>query len=95
MPLSKDELGGGTEADGSRSTEYCCHCYPSGQFTQPALTAAEMVASVRHKLQSTGLPRFLARSMTKGIPYLRRWTQTPPSSPATANSAPAHGAPVS
>jgi hypothetical protein len=27
MPLSKDELGGGTEKDGRISTKYCSHCY--------------------------------------------------------------------
>jgi hypothetical protein len=27
MPLSRDELGGGTNADGSRSTEYYSHCF--------------------------------------------------------------------
>ncbi|WP_224768159.1 zinc ribbon domain-containing protein [Metabacillus idriensis] len=26
MPLSKDEHGGGTEADGSKSTKYCSRC---------------------------------------------------------------------
>lgn len=35
MPLSKDPLGGGTNADGSRSTEYCSHCYKTGRFTAP------------------------------------------------------------
>ena len=27
MPLSRDSLGGGTNADGSSSTEYCSHCF--------------------------------------------------------------------
>ncbi|MFF2587967.1 zinc ribbon domain-containing protein [Peribacillus butanolivorans] len=34
MPFSKDELGGGTEKDGSKSTKYCSHCYINGEFTQ-------------------------------------------------------------
>ncbi|HEY2363758.1 MAG TPA: zinc ribbon domain-containing protein [Candidatus Angelobacter sp.] len=32
MPLSKDEQGGGTEADGVRSTEFCSHCYRGGSL---------------------------------------------------------------
>jgi hypothetical protein len=39
MPFSKDEKGGGTEADGTKSALYCSHCYASGQFTQPDMTA--------------------------------------------------------
>jgi hypothetical protein len=35
MPLSKDDKGGATEADGTRSTEYCSHCYVRGTFTEP------------------------------------------------------------
>jgi hypothetical protein len=38
MPLSRDQLGGGTNADRSRSTEYCSHCYQSGRFTEPNIS---------------------------------------------------------
>jgi hypothetical protein len=27
MPLSKDAQGGGTEANGAKSTDFCSHCY--------------------------------------------------------------------
>lgn len=40
MPLSKDPLGGGTNADRSRNTEYCSHCYKSGR--SPSLTSRWM-----------------------------------------------------
>ncbi len=39
MPLSKDEKGGGTEADGRKSSQYCSHRYAGGRFTDPDLTA--------------------------------------------------------
>ena len=39
MPLSKDEKGGGSEADGSKSAEFCSHCYAAGKFTEPEITA--------------------------------------------------------
>ncbi|HEX9221440.1 MAG TPA: zinc ribbon domain-containing protein [Gemmatimonadaceae bacterium] len=73
MPLSKDPLGGGTNADGSLSSEYCSHCYRKGVFTQPNITAQEMTALVEGKLRSMHFPRFLARRFAKEVPTLRRW----------------------
>jgi hypothetical protein len=73
MPLSKDPLGGGTNADGSRSSEYCSHCYREGAFTQPNITAAEMTTLVEGKLRSMHFPGFLARRFAKDVPTLRRW----------------------
>jgi hypothetical protein len=73
MPLSKDPLGGGTDADGSRSTEYCGHCYREGAFTQPNITAAEMTTLVEGKLRSMHFPGFLARRFAKEVPTLQRW----------------------
>jgi len=35
MPLNRDKQGGGTNADGSKSTMYCSHCFLNGQFTLP------------------------------------------------------------
>jgi hypothetical protein len=73
MPLSKDLLGGGTNADGSKSSEYCSHCYSEGAFTQPDITAAEMTTLVEGKLRSMHFPSFLARRFAKEVPTLRRW----------------------
>lgn len=73
MPLSKDPRGGGTNADGSRSSEYCSHCYSSGEFTQPNITAEEMQVLVEGKLKSMHFPGFLARRFAKEVPTLRRW----------------------
>jgi hypothetical protein len=83
MPLSKDPLGGGTNADGSRSTEYCSHCYREGAFTQPNITAAEMTTLVEGKLRSMRFPGFLARRFAKEVPTLRRW-RTPAATRAGA-----------
>jgi hypothetical protein len=73
MPLSRDPRGGGTEADGSRSAEYCSHCYQNGRFTEPAIRVEQMVAKVQGKLREMHFPGFLARRFTKNIPTLRRW----------------------
>ena len=74
MPLSKDDKGGGTEADDGKSSQYCSHCYVDGRFTDPNLTAEEMVERVRLKMQAMHIPGFLAKSFTKDIPALGRWT---------------------
>ena len=73
MPLSRDPRGGGTNADGSLSSEYCSHCYQKGVFTQPDITAAEMTTLVEGKLRSMHFPGFLAKRFAKDVPTLRRW----------------------
>ena len=76
MPLSKDQKGGGTEADGSKSTEYCSHCYQNGAFTQPDMTVDGMISLVKGKLKEMYIPSFLASYFTKDIPKLKRWAKT-------------------
>jgi hypothetical protein len=73
MPLSRDPLGGGSNADGSRTTEYCSRCFEKGLFTQPNITAAEMQTLVEGKLRSMHFPGFLARRFAGEVPTLRRW----------------------
>lgn len=77
MPLSKDPRGGGSNADGSKSSEYCSRCYNEGAFTQPEMTAAEMTALVEGKLRSMHFPGFLAKRFAKEVPTLRRWKSAP------------------
>jgi hypothetical protein len=73
MPLSRDPRGGGTNVDGSKSSEYCSKCYSDGAFTQPDITAAEMTTLVEGKLRSMHFPGFLAKKFAKDVPTLRRW----------------------
>ncbi len=79
MPLLKDEKGGGTEADGSKSTEYCSHCYAKGKYTEPDLTVDQMVEKVQGKMKQMHVPGFVAKSFTKDIPNLKRWAAKPTS----------------
>ncbi|MNI18835.1 putative zinc ribbon domain protein [compost metagenome] len=74
MPLSKDELGGGTELNGSKSSKFCSHCYQNGAFTMPDLTVDEMKELVKGKLVEFGFPKFLTGLFTRNIPKLERWT---------------------
>ncbi len=83
MPVSKDEKGGGTEGNGSKSTDYCSHCYRMGRFTDPNLTAEEMVATVQGILKKMHVPGFLAKKLTKDIPNLKRWKSVPHAESAT------------
>jgi len=75
MPLARDAQGGGTEADGRKSTEYCSHCYQKGAFTDPAMTVERMVKGVSARLQSMNMPPGLVAKLTGEIPALRRWAK--------------------
>ena len=73
MPLKRDERGGGTNADESKSTTYCSHCYQRGQFVLPDITVEQMQERVRQKMSEMGFPRILAGLFTRKIPKLERW----------------------
>jgi hypothetical protein len=72
--MKKDPQGGGSNADGSKSTEYCSYCYQDGQFTQPDFTAEEMQRFCIEKMTECNIPKFLAWLFTRGIPRLGRWS---------------------
>jgi hypothetical protein len=76
MPLNKDPQGGGTNADGSKSIEYCSNCYQQGKFVLPDITVGEMQQRVIGKLKEYHFPGFLAWLMTRNIPKLKRWKQS-------------------
>jgi hypothetical protein len=75
MPMKRDPQGGGSNADGSKSTMYCSHCYQNGAFTLPDYTARQMQELVKGKLREMGFPGFLTGLFTRGIPKLERWKQ--------------------
>ncbi len=76
MPLNKDPGHGGTLADGSKTDEYCSLCYQNGVFFQPDLNAKEMQAFCIEKMTEQGMSKIVAWLFTRGIPRLRRWTQS-------------------
>ena len=73
MPLKRDEQGGGTNADGSKSTMFCSHCYINGRFVFPDMTVDEMKERVKAKLKEFHIPGFLSWFFTRNIPNLERW----------------------
>lgn len=74
MPLKKDEEGGGTEKNGSKSTEYCSKCYQNGEFVNKKITANEMQELVVGKMRGMGMPNFMINFFMKDIPKLKRWS---------------------
>lgn len=75
MPLSRDPKGGGTEADGSISLEYCSLCYGDGAFYYTGTDVQAYQAMVVDKMTEHGWWRPLAWLFTREIPKLRRWRQ--------------------
>ncbi len=75
MPMKQDPVGGGTNADGSRSQEWCSYCYADGAFTGPDLTAQQMQQIGIDALKSKGFPKPLGWLMTRNIPKLKRWAR--------------------
>jgi Putative zinc ribbon domain len=74
MPMKKDPRNGGTNADGSKSPEYCRYCYVNGAFTSPEIdTPQAMQRFCIGKLKEMGMPRFVAWFFTRSIPRLKRW----------------------
>ncbi len=75
MPMAGQEALFGTNADGSKSTEFCSYCYDKGQFLA-ACSMDEMIEfcippMVEHNPNMTADQ---ARSMMKQFfPTLKRW----------------------
>jgi len=76
MPLT-EEPSYGKNADGTKNTDYCCYCYPSGAFNNPSETMEEMIESCVHFLVEDGEFAKDAESarklLTEFLPTLKRW----------------------
>ncbi|MEO5583646.1 MAG: zinc ribbon domain-containing protein [Saprospiraceae bacterium] len=73
MPMKKDNMGGGSNADGTISKVYCSKCYEQGAFKEPNISMLEMQIKVRDKISSVGIPGIVAGLFTSRIPNLERW----------------------
>ena len=73
MPLQKEE-DFGTNADGSKSKEYCFHCFQNGKFLDEGITLEEKInKNVKFAVQM-GMSELEARKMaTDVLPKLKRW----------------------
>ncbi len=77
MPFKADPQGGGTNADGTCSREYCSYCFVGGRFVNPDMTVDAMRALVIEKLRERGYPGFVARFFASGLDRLKRWRPAP------------------
>ncbi|MBI4356708.1 MAG: zinc ribbon domain-containing protein [Gammaproteobacteria bacterium] len=72
MPMEKEE-DFGTDHCGSANKEYCCHCFKSGQFTEPNITLPQMVDKVAGIMTKMKMSSFSIEQVKKTIPTLKRW----------------------
>ncbi|MCL2579933.1 MAG: zinc ribbon domain-containing protein [Oscillospiraceae bacterium] len=78
MPMGETDEMYGTEANGSKSVDYCQNCYDSGTFTDPNITLEGMIETVAAMMvESFGFsPEDAKEQCNEGIPTLKRWKTT-------------------
>ncbi len=77
MPMGSTDEFYGTEADGSKSKDYCKYCYEGGRFNS-AYSMGELIElCIPHMVSSNaGMSEDEARSMmNEYFPQLKRWKQ--------------------
>lgn len=78
MPLDKPDMLG-TEADGSKSKEYCAYCYQNGAFINPQMTLADMKIMVKEQMEKRKIDSKLIKMAVNILPNLKRWMVVPAS----------------
>ena len=75
MPMGETNEMYGTETNGSKSTDYCKHCYDNGAFLHPDITLDGMIETVAAiMVKDFGFSQEDAMEQCKGgIPNLKRW----------------------
>ncbi|MGB9177525.1 MAG: zinc ribbon domain-containing protein [Methanoregula sp.] len=75
MPLENDE-DFGTKKDGSKSEDYCFHCFQEGTFLDEGITLKEKIEKNVKLGVQMGMPEDVARQMGENIlPMLKRWQE--------------------
>ena len=77
MPMGETEELYGTEADGSRSSDYCSYCYQNGAFTSEC-TMEEMIDVCIPPMlaANSDMKEETAREMMQNwFPSLKRWNE--------------------
>ena len=75
MPMGETDEMYGTESNGSKSMDYCKHCYDKGAFTNPNVTLEEMIEFVASVMvKDFGFsPEDAKEQCNAGLPTLKRW----------------------
>lgn len=73
MPL-EEEKDFGKNVDGSKSEDYCCYCFPNGEFAKDE-TMEEMIEScIQFRIDADCPDAETARAkMMEYMPNLKRW----------------------
>lgn len=74
MPMKKDE-DFGTNANESRSEDYCNFCFKNGKFTDEGISLNEKIDKlVKISVEQLGMPKDTARFMAEAkLQTLKRW----------------------
>ena len=73
MPLQKEEYCG-TNVGGSKSEEYCFHCFQNGKFLDEGITLQEKIDKNVGFAVEMGMSEQEARKMASEVlPKLKRW----------------------
>lgn len=73
MPLQK-EKDFGTNSNGSKSEEYCFHCFQNGKFLDEGITLQKKIEKNVRFGKMMGMSEEKARDMASDIlPELKRW----------------------
>ena len=73
MPLQKED-DFGTNTNGSKSEEYCFHCFQNGTFVDEGITLQEKIEKNVQFAVQIGMSEAEARKMASDIlPNLKRW----------------------
>lgn len=76
MPIPDEEMHG-TEADGSKSADFCKYCYDRGDFTAKGMTMDEFIeatAPMEAKALGASLDEAVSLMATL-LPHLKRWRE--------------------
>lgn len=75
MPMSSDPEHGGTNLDGTKSSEYCSYCLKNGEFCSN-VPFAEFRTGLDEILKAKGLSWFIRTLTWYQLPTLKRWKQS-------------------
>ena len=72
MPMDDESLFG-TNADGSRNSDYCIYCYKDGEFLQQATMEEYIEMMIPFSDQAGMTPQQMREFCEKVYPTLKRW----------------------
>lgn len=77
MPMNAEGSEYGTNADGSKSEDYCSYCYDKGNFTAECTMEEMIEGCVAPMAEATGMePQQARKQMEEFFPTLKRWKKT-------------------